>query len=232
MEEQLMRPKNLATMMMAASIALAVGVTPRGLAAQPMPVILTSPAETPGQFTYAFVDPFAQDDQWVAIDFHRDPECSAIAGFNLLLFVDFPNAFACPLTVDVKEWWTAEDLAIAGGPWQSPPGLPGFRTPSQARWFGKGAVPIYFVNQMELLDAIGDGVLTVSELESLPSLMIGYATGYHFIQLNSGARNSHPTMRSGQTQTVAHGFLEDGRSFLFHRTTVSNEITSLKIDFE
>jgi hypothetical protein len=48
MEEQLMRPKNLATMMMAASIALAVGVTPRGLAAQPMPVILTSPAETPG----------------------------------------------------------------------------------------------------------------------------------------------------------------------------------------
>jgi hypothetical protein len=107
------------------------------------------------------------DGPWVAIDFHRDPGCSEIQGFNLLLFVDFPNAFTCPLTVDVKEWWNAEDLAIANGPWQSPPGLPSFRTPSQARWLGKGAVPIYFVNQGELLRAIGDGLLTVSELECL-----------------------------------------------------------------
>ena len=154
----------------------------------------------------------------------RDSTCS--------LFVEFPDAFACPLTVDVKEWWIAEDLAIAGGPWQSPPGSPNFRTPSQARWEGKGAVPIYFVDLEEFLDAIADGVLTVSELEGLPSLMIGHATKYRFIQLNSGGANSHPTMRSGHTQTVAHGLLEDGRSFQFHRTTVGNVITSLKIDFK
>jgi len=76
------------------------------------------------------------------------------------------------------------------------------------------------------------GVLTVSELESLPSLRIGHATKYQFIQLNSGRASSHPTMRSGQTQTVAHGLLQDGRSFQLHRTTVDNEIVSLKIDFE
>jgi hypothetical protein len=217
---------------MAALIALAIAVTPRALVAQSAPVILTSPAETPGQFTYAFVDPSANDGQWVATDFHRDPGCSEIAGFNLLAFVDFPDAFSCPLTVEMKEWWNAEDLAIAGGPWGSPPWLPTFRTPSQARWLGKGAVPIYFVNQAELLSAIADGALTVGELQSLPSLVIGHATKYQFIQLNSGGANSFPTARSGHTQTVAHGLLEDGRSFLFHRTTEGDEITSLKIDFQ
>jgi hypothetical protein len=215
---------------MAALIALAVAVTPHALAAPP--VILTSPTETPGQFTYALADPSANDGPWVAIDFHRNPGCSELEGFNLLLFVDFPNAFTCPLTVEVKERWNAEDLAIAGGPWQSPPGSPSFRTPSKARWSGMGAVPIYFVDQGELLDAIGDGVLTVDELESLPSLMIGHATKYEFIQLNSGTTNSHPTMRDGHTQTVAHGLLEDGRAFQFHRTTNGDRITSLKIDFK
>jgi hypothetical protein len=232
MEEPLMRLKNLGAMLMLALITLALAVSPRAVTAQPRSVILTSPTETPGEFTHAFVDPSANDGPWVAIDFHRDPGCSAIQGFNLLLFVDFPNAFACPLTVDVKEWWIAEDLVVAGGPWQSPPGSASFRAPSQARWLGKGALPIYFVNQGELLAAMGDGVLTVSELESLPSLIIGHATKYQFIQLNSGRVNSHPTMRDGHTQTVAHGLLEDGREFLFHRTTEGNEITSLKIDFK
>ena len=79
---------------------------------------------------------------------------------------------------------------------------------------------------------MGDGLLTVSELESLPSLIIGHATKYQVIQLNSGTVNSHPTMRDGHTQTVAHGLLEDGRAFLFHRTTEGDGITSLKIDFK
>jgi hypothetical protein len=175
MEEPHMRLTAFAAIFMPALIALAVGVDPRALAAQLTPVILTSPAETPGQFTYAFVDPSANDGPWVAIDFHRDPGCSQLSTFNLLMFVDFPNAFACPLTVDVKEWWSLEDLAIAGGPWQSPPSSPAFRTPSQTRWSGKGAVPIYFVHLVELLDAVGDNVLTVTELESLSSLIIGHA---------------------------------------------------------
>jgi hypothetical protein len=93
-------------------------------------------------------------------------------------------------------------------------------------------VPIYFVNLVELLTAIADDVLTISELESLPSLMIGHATQYQFVQLNSGRVNSHPTMRGGHTQTVARGLLEDGRSFQYYLTTVGGEITSIKIGFE
>jgi hypothetical protein len=48
--------------------------------------------------------------------------------------------------------------------------------------------------------------------------------------LHQGWPNDH--LLPHRTQTVAHGLLEDGRSFLFHRTTVGNKITSLKIDFE
>jgi hypothetical protein len=229
-----MRLKNVDITRLAIPIVLAIGVTTPGLVAQSDPVILTSPVETPGQFSYGFADPSAPSDgQWVAIDFHRDPQCPELIGFNLLMFVDVPSALSCPLTVDVKEWWDASDLAIAGGPWQSPPWSPNFRTPSQARWLGKGKVPIYFVNLLEYVDALGDGVLTVSELESLPSLLVGYATTYQYVQLNSGRANSFPTMRDGHSQTVASGVLNDGRSFQFHRNTHGpDDVTSFKVAFK
>ena len=147
------------------------------------------------------------------------------------MFVDVPNALGCALTVDVKEWWSPEDLAVTA-PWQNPPWSPDFRTPSQARWLGRGAVPVYFVNLLEYVDAIGDGVLTVAELEGLPSLLIGHATKYQYVQINSGRVNSHPTMRDGHSQTVAHGVLEDGRSFQLHRDTHGPEVTSMKIEFK
>jgi hypothetical protein len=215
---------------MTASVGLvAAGSAPR-LAAQ-APSILVSPAETPGQFTYTFVDPEASDGGWVAIDFHRDPECSAIAGFNLLLFVDFPNAFACPLTVAVRELWDTDDLATAGGPWQSPPWSPNFRTPLNAFWRGEGAVPIYFVEVGELLDATADGVLTVRELKELHSLRKGYAIEYRFVQLNSSRSNSFGTSREGHTQTAARGLLEDGRSFQLYRHTEGRVATNVKIYF-
>ena len=229
-----MRIKRIAVVRLALLVVLPSVVAMPEVIAQSGPTILTSPVETPGQFSYGFADPSAPSDgQWVAIDFHRDPHCPELAGFNLLMFVDVPNALSCPLTVDVKEWWDPGDLAVAGGPWQSPPWSPNFRTPSQARWLGKGHVPIYFVNLLEYVDALGDGVLTVSELESLPSLLIGYATTYEYVQLNSGRRSSFPTMRDGHSQTIALGALNDGRSFRFHRNTHGpDEITSFKIDFK
>lgn len=228
-----MRPTRVEFTRLALPIVLAIGVATPGLVAQSGPVILTSPVETPGQFTYGFADPSAPSDgQWVAIDFQRDPHCPELVGFNLLLFADPLNALSCPLTVDVKEWWEASDLAAAGGPWQSPPGSPNFRTPYQARWLGRGHVPVYFVHVLEYVDALGDGVLTVSELESLPSLVIGHATKYQYVQLNSGRRTSFPTMRDGHSQTVAHGVLKDGRSFQLHRSTHGPEVTSMKIDFK
>jgi hypothetical protein len=135
-----MTSKTIRTVCMTASIGLvAAGSAPR-VAAQ-SPSILVSPLETPGQFTYTFVDAAASDGGWVAIDFHCDPECSAIAGFNLLLFADFPNAFACPLTVAVRELWDSGDLATAGGAWQSPPWSPNFRVPLNAFWRGEGRCP-------------------------------------------------------------------------------------------
>lgn len=206
--------------------------TPR-LGAQSGPVILTSPVETPGQFSYAFADPSAPSDGgWVAIDFHRDPHCAELTSFNLLRFVDVPNALSCRLTVDMTELWDEGDLLISGGPWQSAPWSPNFRTPSQARWSGKGNVPIYFVSLSDYQDALADDVLTVSELESLPTLLIGYATQYEYVQLNSGRTNSFPTARDGHSQTVARGVLSDGRSFQFHRTTQGPElIAAYKIDF-
>jgi hypothetical protein len=94
-------------------------------------------------------------------------------------------------------------------------------------------VPVYFVNLLEYVDALGDGVLTVSELESLPSLLIGDATKYQYIQLNSTSRNSFPAMRDGHSQTVAQGVLPDGRSFQFYRNTHGPDgITSFKVDFK
>ncbi len=224
--------KNIRFIGVAASIGLVIPTAVPRLIAQGAPTVLVSPMGTPGQFTYTFVDPAAVDGGWVAMDFHRDPACAAISGFNLLRFVDFPNAFACPLTVSATEWWYVEDLAIAGGPWQSPPWSATFRTPRQAIWRGDGRVPIYFVEVAELLDAIRDGVLSVGELQLLPSLRVGYATHYEFIQLNSTRANSFPTLREGQTQTTAHGLLDDGRTFEFNRNTHGPNVTALKIVFQ
>jgi hypothetical protein len=112
-------------------------------------------------------------------------------------------------------------------PWE-----PKFRTPVLAEWRGLGAVPVYFVREAELADAIADDLLTVDELENLPSLQIGHATRYQFIQHNSGQVQASRTKRPGHTRTVAHGVLLDGRSFQFNLTTLDNRITSIKIEFK
>jgi len=149
------------------------------------------------------------------------------------MFFDVPGASSCPLTVEVKEWWTASDLATIGGPWQSPPWAPNFRTPSQVQWLGKGNVPIYFVNLWEYADAFGDGVLTVSEFESLPSLLIGYATTCQYVQLNSGRTNSFPTMRDWPLANRRPRPLERRAILSVHRNTHGPEfITSFKIEFK
>jgi hypothetical protein len=228
-----MTPKDIAGRVGAAVILLVLGMSAHTVTAQSATVILTTPAQTPGQFSYAFVDPqgLATDGGWVAIDFHRDPGCDELIGFNLLLFVD-PNALDCALTVEMREWWYREDLVISGGPWGSLPWESTFRTPILAEWRGLGAVPIYFVRRAELLTATADDVLTVDELESLSSLLRGQANKYQFTQHNSGGPNASLTQRPGHTRTVAQGALEDGRSFQFSLTTLDNEVTSIRIAFK
>ena len=229
-----MRIKKIAVVRLALLPVLASVVTVPEVVAQSGPAILTSPVGTPGQFSYGFADPSAPSDgQWVAIDFHRDPHCPELAGFNLLMFVDVPNALSCPLTVDVKEWW---DPAISRSPAGHGRVPPGRRTFAPRRRHGgseKDTCRSTSSTCWSNVDALGDGVLTVSELESLPSLLIGYATTYQYVQLNSGRRSSFPTMRDGHSQTVAHGVLNDGRSFQFHRNTHGPDgITSFKVDFK
>jgi hypothetical protein len=95
------------------------------------------------------------DGELVGIAFYREPFC--IPGdFNLLVQFNAPTAFGCTLTIEGKRWW------------HNPATDP---FPFQIRFSGLGAVPIYFVDAEELAAAAGDGVLTIGELQTLPSLL-------------------------------------------------------------
>jgi hypothetical protein len=190
--------------------------------------VLDIPTETPSFPIYANlagagspIGLFVQTDgEWVAIDFIRDPNCIP-AGFNLLQFFDLPGAFRCPLTVNGKEWWLADDLASAE-PYETIPPLA-----FQVQLDGLGGVPIYFVPLAELNASMLDGALTLGELESLPSLLVGQATRYQFNQ-----HNSNQGMRPGHSSTVAAGTLEDGRRFLFRHSDRENETLNIQIEFK
>ena len=160
------------------------------------PIILRFPGEQPGPRYYAlFQRGFAPNDNgWVGIVFVRDPSCVP-AGFNLLDWFDSPPvAWACKLTVEGEAWW--HDLS-------APP-------PFQVHERGLGAVPVYFVRLSELQAAIADDVITIGELESLPSLLIGEASFLEHISHNTNQPTNH-----GHETLVSRGLLEDGRSFEF-----------------
>jgi hypothetical protein len=196
-------------------------------ASQDAPLILSlsdnpGPGESPGPPVYAGIAFFFMntDGDWVAIELVRQRNCIP-QNFNLLDFIDSPGALGCPLTFEGEEWWHAEDL-INTGPWETFPPFP-----FQAHYVGTGAVPIYFVKLAELTAAMGDGVLTIGELEALPSLLIGHTSKYQMIQHNSNQGN-----RPGHSTTVAHGTLQDGRSFKYHKVDQDNEANSIKISFK
>jgi hypothetical protein len=180
------------------------------------------PGESPGPPVYAGIALFFMntDGEWVAIEFVRQPTCIP-QYFNLLEFFDLPGAFACPLTFAGEEWWHAEDL-IGLDPWET---LPPF--PFQAHYVGAGAIPIYFVKLAELTAAMADGVLTIGELDALPSLLVGRTSKYQMIQLNP--EQGH---RPGHSTTVAYGALQDGRSFQYHKVDRNNETISIEISFD
>jgi len=133
------------------------------------------------------------DGDWAAIPFYRPPSCVP-ADFNLLDFFDFANVWGCqPTTTDGFEIWkNAPGTDIA---------------PLQQELHGKGAVPVWFVSMKELEEAVEDGVLTIGELASLPSLKIGSASFYH--------ETLHPLGGSVRNHLVlnAHGSFADGSTF-------------------
>ena len=138
-------------------------------------------------------------DDWAGIVFVRPPECVP-GGFNLLNVFDIPGAFFCPLLVDGFAIWK-----------NGPP--PVDRTPVKVNMKGLGAVPVWFVSWADLQAAVQDNVLTVPELQSLPSLQIGSADFFQYTQHPGELRPQGEG--NGKIEFVARGTLEDGRSFLY-----------------
>jgi hypothetical protein len=152
------------------------------------------------------------NDDWAVIPFYRPPTCVP-SSFNLLAFFHVPNAFFCePQTVQVATIW------------RNGPGIDD--APIMAKLRGLGDMPVWFVSWPELEAAIADGVLTIGELEDLPSL-IGTATFY-----NETLRPSQAAQVHGIT-IVARGVLEDSRSFHVQATRSggAGRQTSIRIAF-
>lgn len=166
-----------------ASSAMSPGPISRSgeLALQGAPVTANPPfyARLEGEF-----EPF-HTAEWAVVAFYREPSCVRPT-FNMLNFLDPPAAFGCPLTVSGFE--------IFDEPSPTPP--------IQVNLTGLGAVPIWFLSWPELQAAMADNVVTIGELSSLSSLVIGSATRFREIL--------HPADKLTQ---VASGTLEDGRAF-------------------
>jgi hypothetical protein len=195
------------------------GGHPISVEAQGAPVIQTIPSPgVPGPPFYANfnADFMPSDDGTVAIAFYRAPSCIP-SGFNLLVWFDLPAAFGCELTIEGKRW--LHDPAI--DPF-----------PVQIRYSGLGAVPIYFVDETELVAAAQDGVLTIGELQALPSLVIGIAESFEQVIHNSNlAWGAQEQQRStGREVLNARGtIIESGLPFFFHYTEQFDPNTGVHI---
>lgn len=162
------------------------------------PVRIESNGEVPFYARFGENETFS-DGEWTVIVFYRSPDCIP-ADFNLNLFFHFPGndgpgAFACapPTTTSIEYW--------ANDPQTDP-------APLIAEMTGRGAVPVWFIAQAEVEEALADGVVTIGELAESPSLLKGEATSYTEL-LHPGQSNPQPLI-----QFKAEGVLEDGRSFM------------------
>jgi hypothetical protein len=189
-------------------------------AAVAQPIILSLPDDSPGPPIYAAIARFFMntDGEWVAIELVRERGCIP-PDFNLMQFSDIPRAFGCHLTIGGTEWWYPEDLA--DGPWTHVPPLP-----FQARLVGQPGMLMYFVKLSELNATIADGILTIGELENLPSFLKGHIDSYLQVQHNSNLGQA-----PGHSDTTSRGRLEDGRSFFYQKTDRDNEALSVQISF-
>ena len=155
----------------------------------------------PGPPLYAnfSADFIPTDDGIVGIAFIREPSCIP-TDFNLLLQFDVPAAWGCELTIEGKTW-------------RHDPETDPF--PFQERYYGLGAVPIYFVDEAELAAATQDGVLTIGELQALPSLLIGFADSYLNVvhNYNQGGRG-----KGTEVLNASGTILQSGLPFYFHYT--------------
>ena len=174
---------------------------------------LEVPDESPGVPFYARMNAplfVPHTDQWAAIAFYRNPACVP-ANFNLLSPFAGPSAFACPLTVEGFEIWE-------NGPGQDP-------APRISKLREAGPVPVWFVSWPQLQAAAGDGVLTITELRALPSLITGTASRF--------TETLHPSQsnKKGKINIGARGTLSDGRSFQLQFVAHDGEVKHVAIRF-
>lgn len=185
------------------------------------PVRTTSPsAADPGLPYYARVEPAPpfvyHDDEWAAIVFYRDPSCVP-GGFDLIRFFDAPAAFGCSQLVTANSMW--KEGAFMGAP-------------KVVKVSGSGAVPVWFFPTEVVLPAAADGVLTMTELRSLPNRLTGSASRYDEVvhphplpPSAGGGGHANPKLI-----ITARGSLEDGRSFRLHMSRGDyDEVHGLRI---
>jgi hypothetical protein len=149
---------------------------------------------------------FPMTEDWAAVFWIRDPSCVP-GSFNLMNLADLtpafpsgpPRPFLCPLTIDGHEIWNTDPPNPAVGPLNI------------TAW-GIESVPIYFADAAEVQAALADNVLTIDELESMGSLLVGSADQFRLTQQTGTARGEPG---AGKINVSARGTLQDGRTFFF-----------------
>jgi hypothetical protein len=154
-------------------------------------------------------------DVWAVVFFYRPPECVPV-DFNLLDFIDRSGRpFGCALLFEGHTNWRSFDDPY----------------PADSLIQGTGAIPAWFVRWPELQAAVADGDLTVPELSSLPSLIVGVASFYQ-----ESIRNDIRGSRDANEALAALGTLSDGRVFHVELTERLHDGTHtfihVRIDFE
>jgi hypothetical protein len=216
------------------------------MAAANAPLIVDIPADHPGPPWYTLVfsggaEPpsgyIPNDGTWAAVTFWREPSCVP-ADFNLLLVLDLepldppddfrPRAFGCDLTVSGRVWF-----------------VPGITIPTQERYFGLGAVPIYFALLSEVQSVAGDSPadpdsdpdIYIGELAGLPSLNIGYADRFEMVIHNSDKAANPGHEVADARGTIGQGLFA-GRPFRYHHNerfdpeTGVHSYRAVRISFE
>jgi hypothetical protein len=162
------------------------------------PIRMEANGEVPFYARFGENETFS-DGEWTVIVFYRPPGCIP-ADFNLTQFFHFPaegspGAFACapPTTTSVEVW--------ANGPDTDP-------APLIAEMTGRGAVPVWFIADGDVQQAMEDGMVTIGELDALPSQLAGQAATYTELL--------HPSQTNTKAllQFNAQGTLADGRAFI------------------
>lgn len=121
------------------------------------------PEDSPGIPAYARFEWLGaiHTDEWAAIPFYRDPAYIP-ATFNMLDFFDEPGAYYAPAYVE-GFGILSDDYSVL----------------YHAKLDGLPGMQVWFITTSDMVAAMADGVVTIGEIEALPSLKKGVAKTYN-----------------------------------------------------